>query len=279
MSIKAIALDIDGTLTNDEKKVTPRTKKALLRAQDQGVKLILSSGRPVQGLRALASELELSEHDGLLVAFNGAHVVDAQTDEVLFDQPIDPAVMRDLVEHVSSFDVIPWIVEGRRLYVQRGARHGIRYRDEAFDIVEYERSMCDLELCEVESLLVVCERPHDKLLCASEPEYLRAHWQELSGPFSKTLSGMFTADFYYEFMAPGISKGRALAGALPKLGIEASEVVAFGDGENDISMLEWAGTGVAMANAVEAAKAAANMVTCGNNEDGIAQALEQLLEL
>lgn len=278
MTIKAIALDIDGTLTNDEKKVTPRTKEALLRAQDRGVKLILSSGRPVQGLRALAGELGLSEHDGLLVAFNGAHVVDAQTDEVLFDQPIDPAVMRDLVERVGSFDVIPWIVEGRRLYVQRGARHVIRYRNSDVDIVEYERSMCDLELCEVESLLDVCERPHDKLLCASEPEYLQTHWKELSGPFSKTLSGMFTADFYYEFMAPGISKGRALAGALPKLGIEASEVLAFGDGENDISMLEWAGVGVAMANAVDAAKAAANMVTGGNNEDGIAQALELLLE-
>lgn len=86
MAIKAIALDIDGTLTNDRKVITPRTKEALLAAQDSGVKLILSSGRPVQGLRAIASELELEAHDGLLVAFNGAHVVDAQTDEVLYDR-------------------------------------------------------------------------------------------------------------------------------------------------------------------------------------------------
>lgn len=62
MAIKAIALDIDGTLTNDRKVVTPRTKMALLAAQDAGVKLILASGRPVQGLRAIASELALSEH-------------------------------------------------------------------------------------------------------------------------------------------------------------------------------------------------------------------------
>ena len=65
---------------------------------------------------------------------------------------------------------------------------------------------------------------------------------------------MFTADFYFEFMAPGINKGNALAGSLPKIGIDASEVIAFGDAQNDISMLEWAGIGVAMGNATDAAK-------------------------
>lgn len=273
MAIKAIALDIDGTLTNDEKIITPRTKRALLNAQDAGVKLILSSGRPVQGLRAIASELELDAHDGLLVAFNGAHVVDAGADEVLYDQPIEVDVMRSLVEHVRSFDVIPWITQGARLYVERGSRHVITYRGEPFDIVEYERRMCDLELHEVDDLLEVCGTPQDKLLCASEPEYLQQHWRAMYGPFTDELSGMFTADFYFEFMAPGIDKGRALAAALPKLGIDASEVIAFGDGQNDVSMLRWAGTGVAMGNAVDEAKAAADMVTASNNEDGIALAL------
>ena len=82
MAIKAIALDIDGTLTNDEKVVTARTREALLAAQRSGVRLILSSGRPIQGLRSLAAELDLPANGGLLVAFNGAHVVDARTDEL-----------------------------------------------------------------------------------------------------------------------------------------------------------------------------------------------------
>lgn len=277
MAIKAISLDIDGTLTNDRKVITPRTKEALLAAQDSGIKLILSSGRPVQGLRAIASELQLETHDGLLVAFNGAHVVDAQTDEVLFDQPMEEEVLRALVAHMRGFDVIPWITEGKYLFVERGARHLITYREAPFDIVEYERRMCDLELVEVDDLLEVCSRPHDKLLCASEPEYLQQHWRAMYEPFFDSLSGMFTADFYFEFMAPGITKGNALAGALPKVGIDASEVIAFGDAQNDISMLEWAGMGVAMGNATEEAKAAADMVTGSNNEDGIASALEKIL--
>lgn len=277
MAIKAIALDIDGTLTNDKKVITPRTREALLAAQRSGVRLILSSGRPVQGLRAIAAELDLQNNDGLLVAFNGAHVVDAQTDEVLFDQPMPEETLRALVEHMRSFDVIPWITEGKNLFVERGSRHVITYRNEPYDIVEYERSMCDLELIEVEDLLEVCGRPQDKLLCASEPAYLQEHWRAMYEPFTDTLSGMFTADFYFEFMAPGIDKGHALAGALPKLGIDASEVIAFGDGQNDISMITWAGTGVAMGNAIDETKAAADMVTASNNEDGIALVLEKML--
>ena len=277
MAIKAIALDIDGTLTNDEKVVTARTREALLAAQRSGVRLILSSGRPIQGLRALAAELDLPANGDLLVAFNGAHVVDARTDEVLFDQPMDPSALASLVGHMREFDVIPWITEGSRLYVERGMRHVITYRGEPLDIVEYERKMCDLELHEVDDLLEVCGTPQDKLLCASEPEYLQQHWRAMYGPFTDELSVMFTADFYFEFMAPGIDKGRALAGALPKLGIDASEVIAFGDGQNDVSMLRWAGTGVAMGNAVDEAKAAADMVTASNNEDGIALALAEFL--
>ena len=74
MAIKAIAMDIDGTLTNDKKVISPRTREKLLAAQESGIKLILASGRPAWGLHALAQELDLQNHDGLLVAFNGAHV-------------------------------------------------------------------------------------------------------------------------------------------------------------------------------------------------------------
>ena len=119
--------------------------------------------------------------------------------------------------------------------------------------------------------------PVDKLLTAGDPAYLQAHHEEMYAPFTQTLSGMFTADWYFEYTAPGIDKARALEGALPKLGIDASEVVSFGDGQNDKSMIEWAGTGVAMGNAVDEVKAVAQMVTANNNEDGIAVALDKLL--
>ena len=117
MAIKAIAMDIDGTLTNDQKVISPRTREKLLAAQESGIKLILASGRPAWGLHALAQELDLQNHDGLLVAFNGAHVVDAQTDEVLFDQAMPADELHRLIDHLRNFDVIPMISLGRDLHV------------------------------------------------------------------------------------------------------------------------------------------------------------------
>ena len=277
MAIKAIALDIDGTLTNDAKVVTLRTRQALLDAQRSGIRVILASGRPTRGLKALARELELPGHGGLLVSFNGAHVSDAATDEVFFDQPMDVEDMRELLDHLRQFDVIPWVTEGEYLYVEDAYRCNIFHKGVERNIVKYERDMCDMVIREVRDLAEVCDHPQDKILTAGTDTYLQEHWEEMYAPFQGRLAGMFTADFYFEFMAPGIDKANALAGALPKLGIDASEVVAFGDGQNDAHMLAWAGCGVAMANAIDETKAAANMVTLSNNEDGVAVALEKLL--
>ena len=277
MAIKAIALDIDGTLTNDEKVVTPRTRQALLDAQRSGIRVILASGRPTRGLKALARELELPDHGGLLVSFNGAHVSDAATDEVLFDQPMAVDDMRELLDHLRSFDVIPWVTEGEYLYLEDAYRCMIEHKGEPKNIVKYERDACDLKIREVANLTEVCSHPQDKILTAGTDTYLREHWEAMYAPFRDRLAGMFTADFYFEFMAPGIDKANALAGALPKLGIDASEVAAFGDGQNDARMLAWAGCGVAMANAIDETKAVADMVTTSNNEDGIVLALEKIL--
>ena len=234
MAIKAIAMDIDGTLTNDQKVISPRTREKLLAAQESGIKLILASGRPAWGLQA----------------FNGAHVVDAQTDEVLFDQAMPADELHRLIDHLRNFDVIPMISLGRDLHVEDSYRCMITLPDGSQkNIVKYERDACDLKIREVESLHEVADAyPVDKLLTAGDP-----------------------------YTAPGIDKARALEGALPKLGIDASEVVSFGDGQNDKSMIEWAGTGVAMGNAVDEVKAVAQMVTANNNEDGIAVALDKLL--
>lgn len=278
MAIKAIAMDIDGTLTNDDKVITPRTREALLAAQEKGVKLLLVSGRPSQGLCALAAELELEKHNGLLVSFGGAHVEDAQTGEVLFDKPLPEDELRKLIEHLKNFDVIAWLNEGRKLFLVDAFHCMISDgQGGTKNIVKYERDACDMRIVEIDDLMERAGNPQNKLLTAGDPEYLQAHWEEMREPFKDTLYSSFTAPWYYEFMAPGVDKAQALECALGKLGIDASEVAAFGDGQNDASMIAWAGMGVAMENAVDETKAVANMITASNNDDGIAVALEKLL--
>lgn len=277
MAIKALAFDIDGTLTNDHKIVTPRTKEAVMRAQEAGVTVILASGRPAFGLKALAHELALDRHHGLLVSFNGACVVDAATDEVLFDRAMTPDEVQAVLAHIKGFDVIPMITHGDELLVENVFVDPILHRGKPLNIIKYESRACNLLVREVRSLAEFCRGPENKILTAGTDTYLQDHWREMYEPFRATLSGMFTADFYFEFTARGIDKGQALAGALPKRGIEASELAAFGDSQNDLAMIRYAGTGVAMGNATDEIKEAADMICGTNNEDGIADALEKLL--
>jgi Cof subfamily protein (haloacid dehalogenase superfamily) len=96
----------------------------------------------------------------------------------------------------------------------------------------------------------------------------------MGAPFEGELSAMFTAPHYYEFTPLGVDKTRALKETFSVLGIDRSEVISFGDAQNDQSMIEWAGIGVAMGNAVDEVKAVADYITLSNNDDGIAAALE-----
>lgn len=277
MDLKAIALDIDGTLTNDEKRVTPRTREALLAAQRRGIRVVLASGRPVQGLRALAAELDLAAHHGLIAAFNGAVVMDAATDEVVFSQPLGVSDARAVVDHLRGFDVIPWVTVGEELLVEDPYRCMIEHRGEPKNIIKYERDACDLVIREVRDLAAAIAHPVEKVLAAGSDTYLQEHWRAMAAPFADELSCVFTADFYFEYTAPGVHKGRALAEALPKIGIDLADTAAFGDAQNDLTMLAAAGVGVAMGNATDEVKAAADMVTRSNNDDGVAHALELIL--
>ena len=112
MAKKVIYLDVDGTLTNSKKQITPKTKEMLIAAQNKGIKLVLASGRPVSGLIGLAKELEMEKHHGLLVSFNGSKVVDCQTKEVLFNQTMRIEDAREVLEHMKNFKVYPMIDKG-----------------------------------------------------------------------------------------------------------------------------------------------------------------------
>ena len=273
--IKAILLDIDGTLTNDEKRITPRTAEALKAAQDKGVILVLASGRPDQGLHAFADVLDMRDHNGVFVAFNGAKSLNYQTGEVYFEQAMTVEQGRRVLEHMKGFEVSSCIDYGP--YMLTNDAYFTIERDGApYLIVEYEAHNNGFLVREEADLAAKVDWGINKILNAGEPAYLQEHWQEMSAPFEGELSAMFTAPFYYEFTPLGVDKSRALRETFAALGIDQSEVAAFGDAQNDRTMLEWAGCGVAMGNAVDEVKAVADYVTLSNNDDGIAHALVEL---
>ncbi len=277
--IKLIAMDMDGTLLNSQKKISPRTKEALLRAQEAGMILILASGRPTSGLTGFARELSMDRHHGLLVCYNGSKVVDCQSGEELFNQAMTVEEGKAVLEHMKKFDQVrPMIDRGEYMYVNNVYDQMIHLDGKEFNVIEYESRGGHYMLCEKKDLAAFVDFPLNKILTTADPEYLKAHYQEMMEPFKDRLSCMFTGRFYFEFTARGIDKAKALDAVLSPMGYSPKELIAFGDGQNDASMLAYAGRGVAMANGVEELKEKADEVTASNDEDGIGIVIERILE-
>lgn len=274
MSIKVIIMDVDGTLTNSQKVITPKTKEALLKAQNAGAILILASGRPTSGLMDIAKELEMDKHQGLLVAYNGSKVIDCETMETLFNQALSVEEGKAVLEHMKKFDKVrPMIDKDEYMYVNNVYDQMIQWNGGPFNVIEYESRGGKFKLCEIDDLAAFVDFPLNKILTTSDPDYLQEHYLEMMEPFKETLSCMFTGPFYFEFTAQGIDKAKALDTILIPKGYQKEEMIAFGDGHNDASMIKYAGIGVAMENAVDDLKVLANEVTLSNDNDGIAETL------
>ena len=268
MNYKLIALDLDGTLKNSENKITPKTKEALIKAQQQGVKVVLASGRPTPGLRHEAKELELDKYEGYLLSFNGAHVSDYKTKETIYEQTLTIEEAKKAYDRAKEYHLACMTYENDVVVTE----------DESDEYVIVEGNINDISVKKIESFKDNLKDPIHKVLLTGKPDFVASIVEEFKEPFGDSLSIYRSAPFFIEVMAQGIDKAASLDRLAKSLGIKQEEVMAFGDGYNDLSMIEYAGMGISMANGVDGVKERANFITLSNDEDGIAYALEKFLK-
>ena len=268
MKYKLIALDLDGTLKNSKNKITPKTKKALIQAQELGMKIVLASGRPTPGLRHEAKELELEKYEGYILSFNGARVVDVKTGETVYEQTLTLEEAKRAYERSKEYQLSCMTYKDNMIMTE----------DIDDKYVCIEGQIKDIEKKKVSSFIDCLEEPIHKVLLTGDPDYVGNIEAEFKAPFGDTLSIYRSAPFFIEVMAQGIDKAASLDRLVKTLGIRQEEVIAFGDGYNDLSMIEYAGLGVAMDNAVDGVKERADMITKSHDDDGIAYTLSQVIE-
>ena len=273
MRIKVIILDVDGTLFSSQKGMLPETKAALIKAQQMGIKVILASGRPTSGLVDIGKELNMDQHNGLFVSYNGSKIIDCETGKTLFNEPLSIVDGKAVLEHMKKFNVKPMIDKDQHMYVNNVYDNTIQYNGADLNIIEYEARGGNYLLCEQADLAAFLDYEVNKILTAANPEYIDEHHEAMAAPFKETLNCVQTSPFFYEFTAKGIDKAKALDTVLKPMGYTESEMIAFGDGMNDLTMLQYVGTGVAMGNAVDKVKENAQYITASNDEEGIAKAL------
>lgn len=265
MKYKLIVMDMDGTLTNRDKQITPRTRAALIKAQELGATLVLASGRPTHGLYKEAYELCMDTYGGILMSFNGAKVNEFPSEKELYNHVVPKKCKRPIINNARALNMNVMIHDGAYVVVEKEDT----YKS------DYEASICNMELKVVEDLNAYVEQyDPNKFLISAPSDYLKMQLEDFRLPFGDMLTICTSAPFYIEVVDNGIDKGGTLHQLCERLSISREEVIAFGDEMNDLTMLQYAGCGVAMGNAVKPIKLIADQITASNDEDGIAEVLE-----
>jgi Cof subfamily protein (haloacid dehalogenase superfamily) len=263
---KMIVLDLDDTLLNDEHSLSKRNKEALMAAQELGVKVVLASGRPTFGMVSIAKDLQLDQYGSYILSFNGSKIINAKTNEEIFNSTISSEM-------------------AHRLY-DLSKREGVAilsYKDESIVIEEpneyadIEATITGLPMQIVDQFKATITEPVVKAMMLAHPDVLVNVEQTLVKEVGEEVSVFRSKPFFLEFTALNVTKGTSLHQLTQKLGIKAEEVIAIGDSYNDITMIEFAGLGVAMGNAPDAIKEIANHVTETNNNDGVAKVVEDFI--
>ena len=266
MGYKVISLDIDGTLTNSQKKITGETQNRLFEFQENGGKIILASGRPAMGIKPYADILRLKEYGGYILAYNGGSVIDCKSGKILFESTLPSYVIPEIYEVIKNYPVgintyeNDCIIVGNMInkYTELEAKINgmkIQFEDNFTDYVNF---------------------PVNKCLLHGEPDVILELENILSEKYKNRLGVFKSEAFFLEIVPQNIDKAESIDKLLKLTGYKTEECIACGDGFNDISMIRYAGLGVAMSNSKEPVKAAADYITLSNDEDGIAHLLMKI---
>lgn len=269
MTYKLIALDLDGTLKTSDNRISPKTREALIECQKRGMRVILASGRPTPGLRHEAEELELAKYGGLLLSFNGARVYDITNDKVIYEKVVDRQYALEIYDRAKQYGLAVMTYDGLNILTE----------DDDDQYVQVEQNINDMYIKHTDAWKETLPESINKVLLTGTPEYVASIEQEFKAPYQDVLSIYRSAPFFIEVMAQNIDKAASLEKLCEYLGMTSEDMIAFGDGFNDISMIKFAGLGVAMGNAQDVVKEAANEITLSNDEDGIYETLKRVIGL
>lgn len=259
--IQVIAVDLDGTLLNSRHQLTNRTKMALQSAMEQGVQVLLATGKTRYSAREAIEQLNLTTPGVYLqglILYNGDGSVREQIQ-------LEPELVRHIIDFAERQSISLAAYCGLRIYTP----HRTAQTDK---LGKYHEPLPEqIPVDELEAL------PVNKILLIDEPDRVTAVREALASEVEGRATLVQALDDMLEILPYGASKGAGLKRLLEQLGIAPEHVLAIGDAENDIEMLQLAGIGVAVGNAMPETKAAADYVVAGNDEDGVAEAIERFV--
>ena len=262
---KIIALDMDETLLQPNKTISPVDRDALIKAQEMGIYVVLATGRPIFGIRKYIDELQIPDK-GYAICFNGAEVTTIDTKERIYNKKLNgldlhylSTLAKKIKVHMHGFDMKGCFSEEMSKYTNLE----ITLNHIDLNYVNYDDFSDDHEII--------------KIMFVDEPEILDEAIKKFPSDIYNKFNIVKSAPFFLEFLNPKADKWYALEALANHLGIKNEEIITFGDEKNDHMMVKNAGLGIAMGNAIEILKKDAKFVTLKNTENGIAYALNKFV--
>ncbi|MFP4066727.1 MAG: Cof-type HAD-IIB family hydrolase [Spirochaetaceae bacterium] len=261
-----IALDLDDTLFDTVLRIPEDNVSALRRLDREGVHVVLCSGRPTPNMVRIAREILDTDRCHYVISYNGAIVREVETGREVTRQGVDLEVCREIVRYAREHDLLAQYYHDDEFFVEHADPRAEAYTETT-----------DLPHRIVSPLEKAIDEPSPKLLLQGPAEKLPAHLATLRRIGDGRWYAAISKPVYLEVLNPAVNKGRAMLALAETLGVSPSEIVAVGDSINDIEMLRDAAVGVAVANARDEVKAAADLVTERSAGDGaVAEVAERL---
>ncbi|MGL4799372.1 MAG: sugar-phosphatase [Cellulosilyticaceae bacterium] len=263
---KLIALDMDGTLLKSDHTISEETKHKLMQAKELGVKVVLASGRPIEGLQRYLEELDLQNEGDYVVSYNGAFVQDTYTKEVVSKITLKGQDLHELHELAQELKV------NIHAFSKLGCITPIltKYSELEGEINGIDVTVLDYSTIEKEEDII-------KIMMVEEPEILEEAIKKLPAEIYEKYTVVRSAPFFLEFLHKEVNKGAGVKALAEALNITREEVICVGDAGNDEHMVRFAGLGVAMGNAFPELKEIANFITKTNEEDGVAHVVDKFI--
>lgn len=269
-----LALDLDGTLLTTDKRLTQGNLEAITRAQDAGTTIVLASGRHPYSMARFADVLHLRERGGYILAFNGAQLYDYPTGQLLFEQHLPLHLLPRLRDWARRYS-LPMLsfrgpIEAPTIISEMPAN--------PYVVENAANNRMPVEgVADIAEALTALPSPPAKCLLPGPPELLPEVEAAMKADLAGEMEIYRSAPHYLELVPLGVDKGRTLLRLLDHLNCTPADLIACGDQDNDISMIRAAGIGVAMGNAADKVKAAANFVALSCDDDGVAHVIEKFI--
>jgi Cof subfamily protein (haloacid dehalogenase superfamily) len=260
-----LVLDLDDTLLCDNHCISERNKEMLQKAQEEGVYVVLASGRPTPAMLQYAEQLDLKKYGSYIISYNGAVITDIGEQKSIFEQSLSKEQIHALYDFslANNVDIITYTSDS--IISESSSKY-----------IDVEVELTQMKFCKVDSFKSAVNEPAVKCILLEEPEYLK----QVSAKLKKekpTESVAISKPFFLEVMPQGIDKAASIARLAKKLNIKQEEIIAVGNAENDLTMIEYAGLGVWVDNVCEELRSRADAIVASNNEDGVAEVVEKYI--